>query len=67
MAKAAEIPKTKVEPGRRALYDRALAVLKRSSPDAKISGLIRDSLDRRCAQILQMSLSEFHAKVQTHR
>jgi len=62
MSKTNAIPKTVVEVGRRRQYDLALAELKRDNPDANISGLIRDAMDRRCAHILGITAKELRSR-----
>ena len=59
MSKTSAIPKTVVEPSRRALYDKALQVLRQTDPDANISKLVRGAMDKRCASILGVSEREF--------
>jgi len=65
--KTSAIPKTKVEAGRRELYDRALKARQKADPDARLSSYIREALDRAAAKDLGMSYSEFQAKVLTVR
>lgn len=65
MSKSAAIPKTLVEPARRALYEKALQARQKVNPDGGISVMVREAMDRLAAKDLGMSLSEFRAKVQT--
>ena len=62
MSKTSAVPKTVVERGRRALYDLALTELQKDNPDANISGLIRDAMDRRCAHILGITAKELRSR-----
>ena len=65
--KTSAIPKTKVESGRRELYNRALAARQKHEPDVRLSTWIREAVDRQAAKDLGLSLAEFRAKVRTVR
>lgn len=65
--KTSAIPKTKVEAGRREMYDRALRARQKRDPDARLSTFIREAMDRLAAKELGLSLSDFQAKAATVR